>query len=79
MPGNVRNFWIELDVDGSKSRVETGPRGKDGGFTLVVLMRDSGGIVRALEVVGHAWPDGRLVVDVTSRIPMENGRIETTR
>lgn len=67
MPRNVRNFWIELSVDGSATRVETGPRSKDGGFSLVVLMRDDGGIVRALEVNGRTLSDGSLRLEATSK------------
>lgn len=60
MPRNVRNFWIDLSVDGNSSRVETGPRAKDGGFNMTILIRDKGGVERAMEVSGHALSDGRL-------------------
>jgi hypothetical protein len=53
MPRNVRNFWLELSVDGNASKVGTGPRAKDGGFELSILMRDGGGIKRALSVRGY--------------------------
>lgn len=62
MPRNVRNFWLELTVDGSATRVETGPRSKDGGFSLVILQRDKGGITRTMEVYGRALNDGSLVL-----------------
>lgn len=60
MPRNVRNFWIDLSVDGRSERVETGPRAKDGGFSLAVLMRDDGDIIRALTVRGFVDSDGSL-------------------
>jgi hypothetical protein len=44
MPRNVRNFWIELDVDGRKERVETGPVRADGGFQMTIRIRDEGSI-----------------------------------
>lgn len=44
MPRNVRNFWITLDVDGKKTRVETGPRSRDGGFNMTILTRTNGAI-----------------------------------
>ena len=53
MPKNVRNFWIELVVDGKKTKVATGPRSKSGGFSLTVKQRDLGGIRTAVEVVGR--------------------------
>jgi hypothetical protein len=60
MPRNVRNFWLELTVDGKTSRIETGPQAKDGGFSLIILQRDGGSITRAMEVDGRALSDGRL-------------------
>ena len=42
MPKNVRNFWIELEVDGRKTKIATGPRSKDGGFKLILKMRENG-------------------------------------
>lgn len=54
MPRNVRNFWIELSVDGKATKVATGPQGKDGGFDLLVKQRDQGGIIVALAVIGRA-------------------------
>lgn len=60
MPRNVRNFWLELQVDGSATRIETGPREKDGGFTLVIRQRDKGNIIAAMEVRGQVTTDGQL-------------------
>ena len=60
MPRNVRNFWIELDVDGRKSCITTGPRSKDGGFKLTVYQREKGNIVKALSVFGSVNQLGKL-------------------
>lgn len=57
MPKNVRNFWIELDVDGKASRVATGPKARNGGFTLTVKMRQNGGIITPVTIRG----DGSMV------------------
>jgi hypothetical protein len=67
MPRNVRNFWLELNVDGSKSRVETGPRSANGGFSLTIYQRDSGSIVKALDVWGHIDDSGKIRLQVTGR------------
>jgi hypothetical protein len=67
----MRNFWIEADVDGRKTRLMGGPRSKDGGFKLTVYMRDDGDSVIAAHVRGTEV-DGRLFLsaypdsDVTS-------------
>lgn len=45
MPRNVRNFWIELDVDGKKTPIATGPVKKDGVFYLTVSMRNEDGTI----------------------------------
>lgn len=65
MPRNVRNFWLELDVDGRRT-VATGPQAKDGGFSLSIRMRDNGGITRAMQVSGYAEVDGSLRLVATA-------------
>lgn len=76
MPRNVRNFWIELDVDGRKTKISTGPVRKDGGFRLKIFQRNLGRVMEVVNISGVA--DGEaLVIDGT-----ENGsqiRIETRR
>ena len=46
MRRNVRNFRIEAEVDGRKTLIAFGPRGKDGGFYLTVYMRNKGEVMR---------------------------------
>ena len=61
MPRNVRNFWIELEVDGRRTKVACGPAARDGGFTLTISMRNRGNVVRdVLEVRGLADDSGKL-------------------
>jgi hypothetical protein len=60
MPRNVRNFWIDLSVDGKKTTVQTGPKNKDGGFRMDILIRSDGNIETAAGIEGYAYPDGRL-------------------
>ena len=60
MPRNVRNFWIEVEVDGSKTAIATGPRRADGGFDIRIQMRDQGGIICPVSIHGRAEDDGRL-------------------
>ncbi len=63
---NVRNFWIELEVDGKPTKVATGPRSKDGGFSLRVLCRENGSISeKTLIVRGFVNPDGTLGMTAT--------------
>lgn len=53
MPRTVRNFWLEINVDGRKSRVTTGPRNRTGGFDCTIYMRCDGEVTRALELRGR--------------------------
>jgi len=80
MPQNVRNFWLKLSVDGKTSRVETGPQAKDGGFQLVILQRDKGGITRTMEVYGRALSNGSLILQAhDARGPSDPLTIKTER
>lgn len=65
---NVRNFWIEADIDGRSTRVETGPQSKDGGFTLTVYQRDKGGVIRAIKVEGRNY-NGENILRVFDETP----------
>lgn len=60
MPRNVRNFWIELSVDGRTSRIAAGPVRKDGGFELRILQRSRGDIVEAVDCWGRVDDDGTI-------------------
>jgi len=67
MPRNVRNFWITLDVDGSKKQVATGPQKADGGFTARILIRDGGDIKNdAVMIEGKVHDDGTLSIMVST-------------
>ncbi len=61
MPRNVRNFLINIMVDGKERKIEAGPVSKDGGFNISILMRDRGEISqKSLCVRGRALSDGSL-------------------
>lgn len=66
MPRNVRNFWLELDVDGRKSAVKTGPRSRRGGFALTVFIRNRGSVELAGKLIGtaHVSSDGTGILDL---------------
>lgn len=65
MPRNVRNFWIEARIDGKKTPIATGPRRKDGGFSMTIYMRNEGGVETAVRVYGSArFGDGSLELSV---------------
>lgn len=55
MPRNVRNFWVEAEVDGRKTPIAFGPQGKDGGFRLTVYMRNQGEVERVVAMNGTRY------------------------
>ncbi len=44
MPRCVRNFWLDAEIDGRRSRFSSGPRARDGGFRLDIYTRERGAI-----------------------------------
>jgi hypothetical protein len=63
---NVRNFWLELEVDGKPTKIATGPKSKDGGFLLTVYVREEGHISnKQLHVRGSVNHDGTLSLSLT--------------
>jgi hypothetical protein len=80
---NVRNFWIELSVDGKQEEISAGPKGKDGGFFLRVLVREKGSVCPQIATLsGVVNAEGKLVIRCTmdqGLAPQEvkefNGRI----
>lgn len=67
MPRNVRNFWIDLDIDGRDSSLTGGPVSKSGGFSGAIYLRDSGDVSAPVRLSGWATNDGAIYLDI--RIP----------
>ena len=72
----MRNFWTELFIDGRKTAVKTGPRGKDGGMTIDLYVNHEGVSTKAVTIncVSHRDFSDDLRVDV---IPGTGLDIET--
>ena len=85
MPRVVRNFWIAGDVDGRRSPVSGGPRGRDGGLSLTLYQRTEGQVAASLRVHCSAGRDGTLALEVEPVLPFRFARrdgklrIETKR
>lgn len=73
-PRHVRNFFIELEVDGKKHKIRTGPNRKDGGFYMVIYQRDRGGVSVASRISGIADGD-----DLTLKIQALDGEINVNQ
>ena len=77
MPHNVRNFWIEAEVDGRKTPIKFGPRGKDEGFRLTVYMRNEGAVEAVICVEG-VNREGELILSLDCDYP-SSGSIDGIR
>lgn len=60
----VRNWWLEADIDGRKTKLSGGPRSKDGGFSLILYQRDKGEIRKVLGIGGMVDKNGDLVLNI---------------
>ena len=82
----MRNFWIDVDIDGRKTRLSGGPKSKDGGFFMAGSTGSSqgAGTINATGVyddgviltgyVADAVFDGSIDLDKwNSRIPDRDG------
>lgn len=56
----IRNFWIDLNVDGRRTPVGTGPRADGGGFSMNVFMNEGGSSRKILDIMGYAIDGGTL-------------------
>lgn len=72
IPRNVRNFWIECDIDGRESTLSGGPRAKDGGIDITLYQRDKGSIITAATIKGRVSGDGTLTLDIRGK----EGKVE---
>ena len=59
----VRNFWIDVDVDGRETMLSGGPRAKDGGMSVILKQRDEGSITTALRISCRQC-NGKLITEV---------------
>lgn len=57
MPRTVRNFWVEVEIDGRRTRLRGGPARKDGGLNITIYQRDRGTIVPVLDIIGFVKAD----------------------
>jgi hypothetical protein len=62
----VRNFWVELEVDGKQNDVASGPRNSNGGIVVRIKQRNYGAIETAAVIRGIAIPqdDGKIRLEL---------------
>jgi hypothetical protein len=75
----VRNFWIEVEIDGRKTKLSGGSQLKTGGMTIKLFQRNKGEITKALSVDCLANDLGILATEVFNENSVEIHRIITER
>lgn len=66
---HVRNFWIDAVIDGRRTKLQGGPRARDGTLYLRLFQRDEGEVRLALEVSCSATPSGVLRLRLSPKLP----------
>ena len=59
---SLRNFWVESFIDGRKSLLASGPRGKDGEMHTVIKVKEGGNSVEAVTIVCFPTDMGNRIV-----------------
>lgn len=79
MARNVRNSYVNIQVDGRATDISTGPISKDGGMVARFKVRDDGCAVKSVTVSAWAARDGTLRLTVEDPEGNEIFRQTTTR
>ena len=73
----VRNFWVEVEIDGRKTKLEGGPKPKEGGLKIRLYQRDYGEVTLAGYIECEATPEGTLITH--AHFGGKNTRVLTKR
>lgn len=67
----LRNFWVEVEIDGRKTKICGGPRSRDGMMTVKVFQRENGTSYESARVVCEqdCYHEDLLKTHVYSRTP----------
>jgi hypothetical protein len=47
----LRNFWLETEIDGRKTKLKGGPKGRTGSMRTNIYVRDQGASALACKIV----------------------------
>lgn len=68
---SMRNFWIEMKIDGRKTTVKTGPKGKKGGFIVEFFVKQEGKSYLLYTVKGFVQKDDTLRTEIHEGVTKE--------
>lgn len=71
----VRNFYLQFDIGGRRTKLKGGPQGSNGEFSGTILMRHEGTPLPVVYLWGRVMPDGTLVlrIDPAADVQVEMG------
>lgn len=73
----IRNFYLDFDIDGRKTRLTGGPRGIDGTFDGKVYLREEGGITTPAAISGRTRLTPAGEIELILEIEAEGFQVET--
>jgi len=69
---NIRNFWLDIDVDDKDTPFSSGPMTEDGGFRATIYQRNKDKTVKSLVLKGTVDDTENIILRVKN---METGEI----
>lgn len=66
MPRNVRNAWIDVEIDGQRSRLKGGPKNANGGLSATLFVRERGTVALGCTMSARpvTLPEGKTMIRV---------------
>lgn len=65
----LRNFWIEVEIAGRKTKLKGGPASRLGGMKVTLYQRDNGSIHKSVAIDCEADTVGNLMTTVSTIKP----------
>lgn len=62
----LRNFWVEVEIAGRKTKLKGGPANRMGGMKITLYQRDNGTIHKSVTVDCEADAVGNLMTTVNT-------------
>lgn len=75
----LRNFYVEVEIDGRKTDLAGGPQAKDGGMYITLYQRDNGSKLKAVTINCWADENGKLHTIVDNKVDKSASAVNTVR
>lgn len=78
MPRNVRNFYLNADIDGYQNNLGGGPRRKEDGMSINITQRDEGEVMTAVSIMCYrqviTQESGKEIVKLITSVRDKHGK-----